>query len=61
MAEYTLTVFSKTGELLLDESFPAQNDDEAKSLGQSKLSEAGYEEHTHRCVAPDARLVLFHR
>ena len=61
MAEYTLTVFSKAGKLLLDESFPAQNDDEAKNLGQSKLAEAGYEEHTHRCVAPDARLVLFHR
>ncbi len=61
MAEYTLTVFSKAGELLLDESFPAQNDDEAKNLGQSKLAEAGYEEYTHRCVAPDARLVLFHR
>jgi len=61
MAEYALTVFSKQGEKLLDETFTAQNDQEAKSIGQTKLKEDGYEEHTHRCVSPDARLVLFHR
>lgn len=61
MKNYTLTVFSKTGEKLLDESFTADNDDEAKSVGQKKLEEEGYSEYTHRCVAEDARLVLFHR
>ncbi len=61
MAEYVLTAFSKQGEKLLDESFPAKNDAEAKILGQNKLEEEGFAEHTHRCVAPNARLVLFHR
>jgi len=61
MVDYVLTVFSKDGEKLLDESFAAQNDDEAKNVGQKRLDEEGYAEHTHRCVAPNARLVLFHR
>lgn len=61
MADYTLTVFSKTGEKLMDETFTANNDAEAKKLGKEKLKEENYAEHTHRCVASNARLVLFHR
>lgn len=61
MKTYTLTVFAKSGEKLLDENFSAANDQEAKSIGQSKLEEKGYTEHTHRCVSPDAKLILFHR
>ncbi len=61
VAEYALTVYAKDGENLLDETFAADNDEEAKSLGQKRLDEEGYTEHTHRCVSPDARLVLFHR
>lgn len=61
MKNYVLTVFSKEGEKLLDESFTAQNDEEAKELGQKRLDENDYSEHTHRCVAENARLVLFHR
>lgn len=61
MKDYVLTVFSKQGDKLLDETFSAEDDAEAKKLGKTKLSEHQYEEHTHRCVAPDARLVLFHR
>lgn len=61
MADYVLTVFSKDGENLLDETFAASSDDEAKEIGLKKLDENGYTEHTHRCVSPDARLVLFHR
>lgn len=61
MAEYALTVFSKAGENLLNETFTAKDDDEAKSLGQKRLDEEGYMEHPHRCVSPNARLVLFHR
>ena len=33
MSEYALTVFSKKGEKLLDETFSAGNDAEAKELG----------------------------
>lgn len=61
MKEYALTVFSKEGENLLDETFEAKNDDAAKEIGQKRLDEEGYSEYTHRCVSPDARLVLFHR
>lgn len=61
MEEYTLTVFSKAGEKLLDETFSAESDTEAKTLGNNKLAENNFSEHTHRCVSPDARLVLFHR
>ncbi|MFD2042786.1 YhzD family protein [Ornithinibacillus salinisoli] len=61
MRTYVLTVFSNTGEKLLDESFEANNDQEAKQVGTVKLDESGYSEYTHRCVSPEAKLVLFHR
>ncbi|MDY0395999.1 YhzD family protein [Virgibacillus halophilus] len=61
MKTYVLTVFDKSGEKLLDENFVAENDEKAKEIGQSKLDEKGFTEHTHRCVSPDAKLVLFHR
>ncbi|RLL44996.1 hypothetical protein D8M04_08970 [Oceanobacillus piezotolerans] len=61
MRQYTLTVFNKTGETLLDETFPAENNEEAKTIGEQMLKEKGYQEYTHRCVSPEAKLVLFHR
>ncbi|WP_099157348.1 YhzD family protein [Virgibacillus ndiopensis] len=61
MRTYMLTVFEKTGEKLLDESFSAENDIEAKKIGEARLAEEGYREHTHRCVSPEAKLILFHR
>lgn len=61
MKTYVLTVFSQSGEKLLDESFEAPNNDEAKKIGQVRLADEGYSEHTHRCVSPEAKLVLFHR
>ncbi|WP_404451650.1 hypothetical protein LG329_15105 [Virgibacillus necropolis] len=61
MRTYVLTVFKQTGEKLLDESFTAENDNEAKQVGNARLAEEGYSEHTHRCVSPEAKLVLFHR
>ncbi|WP_284139507.1 MULTISPECIES: YhzD family protein [unclassified Virgibacillus] len=61
MKTYVLTVFDKAGELLFEESFEATNNEEAQQIGKAKLEEKGYSEHTHRCVSPDAKLVLFHR
>lgn len=61
LRNYVLTVFNPDGEKLLDESFTAENDDAAKKIGQDKLAEKGYSEHTHRCVNPEAKLILFHR
>ncbi|GGB51467.1 hypothetical protein F3157_07575 [Virgibacillus dakarensis] len=61
MRTYVLTVFAKNGDKLLDESFTAENDNEAKKVGEARLAEEGYSEHTHRCVSPEAKLILFHR
>ncbi|MEN1970467.1 YhzD family protein [Lentibacillus sp. N15] len=61
MRTYVLTAFEKSGKKLLDESFSAENDAEAKKIGQARLEDEGYSEHTHRCVSPEAKLVLFHR
>ncbi|APC47422.1 hypothetical protein GLV94_11255 [Virgibacillus halodenitrificans] len=61
MRTYNLTVFNQTGEKLLDEAFTAGTDEEAKEVGQARLSEEGYNDHTHRCVSPEAKLILFHR
>jgi hypothetical protein len=58
---YKLTVFEPSGEKLLDESFQAENDDQAKKLGENLLKEKGYEEKTHRCTSPAGKLILFHR
>lgn len=61
MRTYALTVFKQTGEKLLDETFTAENDDEAKKVGTARLEDEGYINYTHRCVNPEAKLVLFHR
>ncbi|HLR66560.1 YhzD family protein [Virgibacillus alimentarius] len=61
MKTYALTVFSKSGDKLLDESFTAKSNDEAKEIGQNRLGEEGYREYTHRCVSPEGELILFHR
>jgi YhzD-like protein len=61
MKTYVLTVFDKKGEKLMDESFEATNDQEAKRIGEERLAKEGYLEQTHRLVSPEAKLVLFHR
>ncbi|KGX86155.1 YhzD family protein [Pontibacillus marinus] len=61
MKAYVLTVFAQDGTQLLEESFEAPNDDDAKKIGEQKLADQGYEDHTHRCVAPEGHMVLFHR
>lgn len=61
MAIYNVTAFDKTGEKLLDESFEASTEAEAKVKGEELLKGKGYLEHTHRCVSPAGKLILFHR
>ncbi|WP_101843402.1 YhzD family protein [Halobacillus sp. Marseille-P3879] len=61
MKKYYLTVFEKNGNNILDESFEAENDAEARKIGSKKLKEKGYAEYTHRCAAPEGHLILFHR
>lgn len=61
MANYVLNVFDKSGEALLDESFEAGDDNEAKEIGQKRLNEEGYESYTSRVTSSNGELVLFHR
>jgi hypothetical protein len=61
MKVYILTVFEKNGEKLLDESFEATSDQEAKLIGENLLKDKGYLSQTHRCVSPEGKLILFHR
>ncbi|ALC91955.1 hypothetical protein AM500_20780 [Bacillus sp. FJAT-18017] len=60
MKTYKLTVFEQDGEKLLDDSFQAENDDQAKEIGQKALEEKGFAEKTHRCTSPAGKLLLFH-
>ncbi|WP_163101709.1 YhzD family protein [Peribacillus alkalitolerans] len=61
MKTYKLTAFDPAGEKLLDESFQAENDDQAKGLGEKLLQEKDLIEKTHRCTSPSGKLILFHR
>jgi hypothetical protein len=61
MGVYTLTVFKKNGKTLLDETFEASNDAEAKNLGEARLHELQFADKTHRCTSPSGKLLLFHR
>lgn len=58
---YFLTAYDDTGEKLLDETFIATNDKEAKKIAEKQLHEKNYHETTHRLVSSDATLLLFHR
>lgn len=60
MRTYKLTVFEANGEKLLDESFEAVDDYEAKKRGEALLLEKGALEKTHRCTSPSGKLILFH-
>lgn len=61
MKTYIVTVFDKTGEKLLDESFEAANEEEAKVKGEQILKEKNFENHTSRVTSSKDKLVLFHR
>lgn len=61
MRSFYLTAFNKNGEKLLDESFTAENNREAKKVGTGLLESSGFEKETHRCVTSNGKLILFHR
>lgn len=57
---YKLTAFEPNGEKILDETFEASNDAEAKTRGEELLNEKGALEKTHRCTSSSGKLLLFH-
>jgi hypothetical protein len=61
MTIFKLTAFEPDGEKILDESFEAVTEQEAKQKGEVLLKEKGAYEKTHRCTSPAGKLILFHR
>ncbi|WP_085522017.1 YhzD family protein [Tuberibacillus sp. Marseille-P3662] len=61
MSQYMLTVFDPSGETLLNEMLEASSENEAKQLGDKRLQEKQFGQHTHRLTSSDGKLVLFHR
>lgn len=59
MKTYHVTAYSKSGEKLLDETFEAENNAQAKEIGEQILKEKNCWEETHRVVSPTGELVLF--
>ncbi|KIL46858.1 hypothetical protein KR50_25550 [Jeotgalibacillus campisalis] len=55
-----MTAFDHKGNLLFEDSFQAEKDEEAKEIGKQKLEEEGLAERTHRLVSPRGKLLLFH-
>ncbi len=60
MKTYKLTAFEANGEKLVDETFQATNNEEAKGTGEKLLTQLGFHEKTHRCTSPTGELILFH-
>ncbi|CAM3178525.1 YhzD family protein [Filibacter tadaridae] len=60
MRTYKLTAFEKKGEVIIDETFTAQNDEDAKEKGTIMLEEKNLIEGTHRLASPTGQLLLFH-
>ncbi|AXF57710.1 YhzD family protein [Salicibibacter kimchii] len=58
--DYALTVFDKTGEALLNESYTFDTDQEAIEHGRKRLEEESYMKTTHRLVR-SGKLLLFYR
>lgn len=61
MPKYTITVYEKDGSKLLEDSFEALNDKEGRNIGEQKLEEQGYQNHTSRVTSDKGKLVHFHR
>lgn len=59
MKTYMLTAYNEKGENLLNLSFEATNDHEAKRQGEQLLTEKGLQEKTYRCSSPLGKLLLF--
>ncbi|MCI3984457.1 hypothetical protein MOB09_09120 [Bacillus vallismortis] len=61
MADYFLTAFNPSGEILMNEQFEAENEEAAKWRGEALLKEKDLYSHTHRVVNAAGKLILFQR
>lgn len=60
MKTYKLTAFEQTGKLIVEETFTASTDEEARDKGRALLEEKDLLNQTHRVVSPAGKLLLFH-
>ncbi|MFB9761075.1 YhzD family protein [Ectobacillus funiculus] len=59
MKVYVLTAFAKDGAKLLEESFGAMTEAEAKQRGEEILQQNDITQ-TYRCTSSSGKLILFH-
>lgn len=59
IAIFTITAFESNGEKIVDESFEANSEAEAKEKGIHLLKEKSAYKKTHRCVSHTGKLILF--
>ena len=60
MRTYKLTAYEQTGKLITEETFTAENDEQAKDQGRIILEEKELVNQTHRLASPAGKLLLFH-
>ena len=60
MRTYKLTAYEQTGKLITEETFTAENDEQAKDKGRVLLEEKELIDQTHRLASPAGKLLLFH-
>ena len=60
MKAYKFTAFEPTGELIVEETWEFDNDEEAKKKGEAVIEDKGFSDKTHRLVNSSGKLVLFH-
>ncbi|CEG23501.1 hypothetical protein BN1080_02479 [Planococcus massiliensis] len=60
MRTYKLTAYEQTGKLIVEETFTAENDEQAKDKGRALLEEKELTNQTHRLASPAGKLLLFH-
>lgn len=60
MRVYKFNAYEKKGKLITEETFEAENDDEAKVKGQAIIEANDFYEVTHRLASPAGKLLLFH-
>ncbi len=59
LAIFTLTAFEPSGKKIIDETFEAESETEAKEKGIQLLKEKEVYEKKHRCVSSTGKLILF--
>ena len=60
MRTYKLTAYEQTGKLITEETFTAENDEQARDKGRALLEEKELIDQTHRLASPAGKLLLFH-